>query len=60
MKTYIPTIEELNGKTRRYLEAIFRQAAEVADNAKAEPMQRAAAMQTMENVRRCLTKHPEP
>lgn len=60
MKNYTPTTHELQGKPTSELDAIFRKAAEVANNADAEPMEREAAIQTMEIVRRCLIRDPEP
>jgi hypothetical protein len=60
MDHYIPTIEELNRKTVRELDAIFRQAAEAADDATREPSERAAAKATLENVERCRTVRRQP
>lgn len=52
MTDYIPTIEELNGKPERELNAIFRKAAEAADNTSVSCDQRTAASKTCELVRR--------
>ena len=60
MKTYITTIEELNGKPRSELNATFRKAAEIAASAARQSPEREAARQTMENVRRCLTRFDGP
>ena len=54
MKSYIHTIEELQGIAKSELSVIFRKAAEVAADAKREPTERAAAKKTMENIRRRL------
>ena len=60
MKSYIHTIEELQGLAKSELSVIFRKAAEVACDAKREPTERAAANKTMENVRRCRCSPPQP
>ena len=54
MKTYITTIEELKGKTRCELDAIFRKAAEIACSAGSAAAEKEAARQTIELVRRSL------
>ncbi|MEQ1686156.1 MAG: hypothetical protein ABL916_21110 [Burkholderiaceae bacterium] len=51
MKSYIHTIEELQGVAKSELSVMFRKAAEVAADEKRDPSERAAAKQTMENVR---------
>lgn len=60
MKNYIPTIEELQGIAKSQLSAMFRKAAEVAADENRDPTDRAAAKQTMENVRRHLAQSPAP
>jgi len=60
MKSYIHTIEELQGIAKSELSVIFRKAAEVAADAKREPTERAAAKKTMENIRRQLAQRPAP
>lgn len=60
MKNYIPTIEELRRTPTPELHAMFRKVAEIAADENREPRERAAAKQTMENVRRCLTRPPGP
>lgn len=60
MKTYITTIEELKGKTRRELNAIFKKAAEVAATVERESPAKKAAIQTLENVRRSLKRFDGP
>ena len=60
MKTYITTIEELKGKTRSELNAIFKDAAEVAAAAAHQSAEKEAANRTMENVRRCLRQRDGP
>ena len=60
MKTYITTIEELKGKTRRELNAIFKKAAEVAAIADGSAPEKLAARRTMENVCRCLNRLDGP
>ena len=59
MKNYIPTIEELRGIAKSELSVMFRRAAEIAADENRDPMQRAAARQTMENVRHRLAR-PAP
>lgn len=60
MKNYIPTIEELQGRPTSELHAIFRKAAEVAADENRDPTERAAAKQTIENVRHHLAQRPAP
>ncbi len=60
MKTYITTIEELKGKTRRELNAVFKKAAEIASTAAPQSQERDAAVRTMKQVRLCLTRHDGP
>lgn len=55
MENYIPTVEALQYFTKSELSVMFRKAAEVAADANREPTERAAAKQTMENVRHHLT-----
>lgn len=59
MKNYIPTIEELQFVATSELSVIFRKAAEVAADENRDPTERAAAKQTMENVRHRLAR-PAP
>jgi len=54
MKTYIPTIEALRGKTKGELNAAFKRAVETA-NSTAASAQTRAAQQTLQNIRICLT-----
>jgi len=51
--SYIPTSEELKSKTVNELRAIFRNAVLEASS-DALPLERLAALKTIENVRRCL------
>jgi hypothetical protein len=60
MKTYITTIEELQGKTRSELNAIFKDAAQVAATAALHSAEKEAAKRTMENIRRCLIQRDGP
>lgn len=55
MKTYITTIEELKGKTKSELSAMFKRAAEIAATAARQSPEREAARRTMQNIRHCLT-----
>lgn len=59
MKNYIPTIEELQGIAKSELSVMFRKASEIAADENRDPTERAAAKQTMENVRRRLAR-PAP
>lgn len=60
MKTYITTIEELKGKPKSELTAMFKNAAEIAATAALQSPEREAAGRTMMNVRYCLTLHDGP
>ena len=60
MKNYIPTTEELQSIAKSELSIMFRKAAEVAADANRDPTERAAAKQTMENVRHYLAQRPAP
>ena len=60
MKTYITTIEELKGKTRRELNAIFKKASEVAGTARRQSPEKEAAKRTLDNVRRSLNRLDGP
>ncbi len=55
MKSYITTIEELKGKPKSELNAIFRKAAEVVASGKVSPQARKDAKRTVENIRRILS-----
>lgn len=54
MKTYITTMEELQGKPVNELHAIFRKSAEIAYAENNLPLERDTAKRTIENVRRVL------
>lgn len=54
MKTYITTMEELQGKPVSELHAIFRKATEIAYAENSLPLERDTAKMTIENVRRVL------
>lgn len=58
MKNYIPTIEELRGKSARELSVIFRNASMIAADITRPVQEREAAVKTIQNVRRCC--HPLP
>ena len=61
MNTHIPTIEDLNRKTARELRVMFRNAASIAASDLHPAPERAAARQTLENIRLCpATKAPPP
>ena len=60
MKTYITTIEELTGKTRRELNAIFKKAADIAAETASQASERGAAKRTLHDVRRCLNRLDGP
>lgn len=60
MKDYIPTIEELQAKPSSELQAMFRTAAEIADDASRPVIERNAAKRTAAVVRRCLNRPPAP
>ena len=57
MKNFIPTIDDLLHLPKRELDAIFRKAADIADDATRTPQARQAAAKTVENVRRSLSNH---
>lgn len=52
MKSYIHTIEELQGIAKSELSVMFRKAAEIACDEQRDPIERAAAKKTMETIRR--------
>ncbi|BBJ23055.1 hypothetical protein [Candidatus Nitrotoga sp. AM1P] len=54
MKTYITTMEELQGKPVSELHAIFRKAAEIAYAENNLPLERDTAKRTIENVKNVL------
>ena len=54
MKSYITTIEELNGKPKSELNVIFRKAAEVVASDKVSPQEREAAKRTVQNIKRII------
>lgn len=56
MKTYITTIDELKGKPRSELNAIFKRAAEVASAVGSQASEKDAAKRTLDNVRRSLNR----
>lgn len=61
MKNHIPTIEEMLRLPKRELDAIFRNAADVAGDATQRSQAREATARTLENVRTCLRrKGPTP
>lgn len=60
MKTYIPTIEELQRIDVPELNVIFRKAAEVAADENCDPRERVAAKQTMEIIHRRLNAPSGP
>lgn len=60
MKTYITTIEELKGKPKSELTAMFKKAAEIAATAARQSLEREAASRTMTNICRCLTLQNGP
>ena len=60
MKTYIPTIEELQDMAKSELSVKFRKAAELACDPHRDPTERAAARKTVENIRRCRARLPSP
>lgn len=60
MKTYITTIEELKGKPKSELTAMFKKAAEIAATAARQSPERDSARRAMRNIRYCLTLHDGP
>lgn len=54
------TFDELKDKPVHELGAIFRKAAQLAVMPEASPQEREAAVRTMVNVRRCLTRPTGP
>jgi|GEM_PF-6837848 len=61
MTTHIPTIQELDRKGVRELHTIFRNAAEISANSTRAEAERAAARQTLDNIRRVLAgRYPRP
>lgn len=61
MTTHILTMPELDRKSVRELHAIFQSAAEISANTKRTDAERAAAQQTLANIRRVLVgRHPRP
>ena len=54
MKTYVPTIDELNRQSESVLRVMFRQAASVAASDLRPAPERAAAQRTQENIKRSL------
>ena len=61
MKNHIPTIEEMLCLPKRELDAIFRNAADIAGDATQTSQAREAAAKTVENVRSCLRiQRPTP
>ena len=55
MDPYIPTIQALRSKTRSELNAAFKRAVEAAASSGAAPPEALAALQTLKNIRICLT-----
>ena len=61
MTTHIPTMPELDRKSVHELHTIFRSAADISANTKRPEAERAAARQTLANIRRVLAgRHPRP
>ena len=52
MNSNVPTIEELKGKPKSELQAIFRKASAVANSANAPKPERIAARKTLDNLHR--------
>ncbi len=54
MKSHITTLEELQGKPKSELHAIFRKAAETASAENLSPEERAAAQATLDHITKVL------